>query len=453
MSTSTLDNARTVELPQISYRPARPARGVGRWFRRVAGIKEDLLDWVPEERARYARLGAIVVNTGLVAAVSLQTALGKVVETHWALLIPAALGWGFVIMTFDGWLIASTHGVNGTKARIFIPRLAVSVLMGAVIAEPLLLFVFQPAVQKEVHEHRQQEMIAHESLLRQCNPESGAEVSGAHCDGHRLNSGATPAAIQAQLQAAIKQRDTDQAEVNRISGELAKRQELARLECNGTSGAGLTGRPGVGPNCRRNREEADQYHRDSRIDQRQADLVALNQRITELTAQTKNAAQTYAAAVAAEIERRVAEKRAAHGKVGLLEEMAALERLARDSTFVLIGHWLVRFLLIAIDCLPVLTKIMSGTTTYDLLLNRQLEASRRLHDRDIGVAEQADLANDELRSQRTARELRVKLEQLNDADRERRIHDASTIDRQIDALAERLLHDPMSVPTQRNPTT
>ncbi|MBF9129463.1 DUF4407 domain-containing protein [Plantactinospora sp. S1510] len=424
----------------LPYRPAKPARGVGRHLRRVAGVKEDLLDWVPEERARYARLGAIVLNTGLMAALSLQTALDKVVDTNWLLLLPIALVWGFVIVSFDGWLIASTHGVLGTRARVFLPRLAISILMGAVIAEPMLLWVFQPAIHRNVMDHRQEELKAYESLLRTCNPESGATNPDAVCAGHRLIVGATPAAVQAQLANAIQQRDADQAKVDQISAELGKKQNTARLECNGTPGAGRTGRVGEGPNCERNRAEADEFRRDSRLGQRQADLVTLNRKITELTAQTKSAAQGYAEAVSAAVTEEVAEMRGNQRKIGILDELAALGRLADQSSHVLVAQWLVRLLLIAIDCLPVLTKIMSSTTTYDLLVSRQLETSKRLHDKGIGVAERGDLATDELRMQRTERELRAKLEQLHEADRDGRVRRESDLDAQINSLAEELMH-------------
>ena len=50
-----------------TFRPAEPARGPGRWLRRVAGLNEAILDWVPEERPRYTWQGAIVLNTAILA--------------------------------------------------------------------------------------------------------------------------------------------------------------------------------------------------------------------------------------------------------------------------------------------------------------------------------------------------------------------------------------------------
>ena len=55
-------------VPPGTYRPARPDRGPGRWFRMCVGINEDVMDWTPSERAKYTGLGIIVLNTGCLAA-------------------------------------------------------------------------------------------------------------------------------------------------------------------------------------------------------------------------------------------------------------------------------------------------------------------------------------------------------------------------------------------------
>lgn len=67
-----------------TYWPARPEHGVPRLLRRLAGIREDVLDWVPEERPRYTRLGLIVANTGIMAAAAMLIALTSVISVPWA---------------------------------------------------------------------------------------------------------------------------------------------------------------------------------------------------------------------------------------------------------------------------------------------------------------------------------------------------------------------------------
>ena len=41
---------------QLPYRPAPPSTGPARWLRALAGVREDVLDWVPEDRPRYTGL-------------------------------------------------------------------------------------------------------------------------------------------------------------------------------------------------------------------------------------------------------------------------------------------------------------------------------------------------------------------------------------------------------------
>jgi len=156
-------------LPLNSYRPRRPTTrpgsrqrfALGRRLRAVAGVDEELLDWVPEERARYTRLGAIILNTGLLAGLSLATALTTFLHVSLWIVLPVALVWAYVIVSFDGWLIASTHGVlSRSKWRMFLPRLVISLLMGAAIAEPLVLWVFDAAIHKNVLDVRQAMMAA-----------------------------------------------------------------------------------------------------------------------------------------------------------------------------------------------------------------------------------------------------------------------------------------------------
>lgn len=441
MSTKTeLDAPQVpVDIPLGVYRPVLSHRGPSRWLRMTAGVKEELLDWVPEERPRYTRLGAIVLNTGLLAGLSLLVALDTLVGGSWWVLLPAAAMWAFVIVSFDGWLIASTHGVlNAAKLRVFLPRLVISLLMGAVIAEPLLLWVFQPAIHKEVLDERQNEIISYESQLKSCNPVSAEVVTAAACTNYHLNIKDSPQAAQDQLTRAIANRDQLKILVADISGKLSDLETVARDECAGTPGPGRTGVAGNGPECKRDRQIADQYHTDSQLDTRQADLRALDGQITALTASAANAQQTAGQQISAAITDQVAAKRASQGTIGILDEDTALGQLSARSFFVFAAQWLVRLLLIAIDCLPALTKLMSSTTAYDVLVSRQVEVSKRLHDKQVTLRERQDTADAEAKLQRIEYRLRTKIDNINEADRSARARREVDLDSEIDKLAAKL---------------
>ncbi len=429
-----------VDGPRLGqYRPEPPDRGPGRWLRRIAGVREDILDWVPEERPRYTRLGAIIFNTGLMAAISLLAALGKVLTVFWLFLIPISALWGFVIISFDGWLIASTHGVlSAAKYRVFIPRLVISLLMGVIIAEPLLLWVFQPTIRTEVRDFRQTELIGYESQLTKCNPASGAFVATAFCSGFHLSLANSPDAVQQELNTATAQRDQLSNLVAGISAQYAAKENFAANECAGKTGPGLTGQLGDGPECLRDRKVADQFRVDNQLSQRQAELTALNSKVVRLTADLAGARQAYGQRISTAIVSKVTARRLDQGKIGILDEDAALGRLSSRSAFVFAAQWLLRLLLVAIDCLPVLTKMIGGTTAYDELVARQTNVSKRLHDRHMSVREGRDGAASEVRMQQTEHELRTRIEEIDERDRAARARRESGLENEIDELAARL---------------
>ncbi|MEU5384558.1 DUF4407 domain-containing protein [Kitasatospora cineracea] len=431
-----------------NYRPVEPAHGVGRLLRKFAGVKEDILDWVPEDRRRYVWLGAIVLNTGLLAGVSLFTALTRFVQVPWPFLVPVALGWSWVVVSFDAWLIASTHGSGGAaKWRVMVPRLVLSVLLGAVIAEPLVLRVFQPAIHQEVRDGRQNDVLAYESLLKHCNPESGAAVAEARCDQYHLQAADSVTGAQQDLRQVTAERDQLQSQVAALRQQLDGKEQLARDECNGKPGTGLSGRVGEGPNCLRARQEADRFRMDSGIDTQQDKLALLDTQVLQAGTTAADATKGYAAQVDGRIADLVQKRREARGQIDILDEDRALGRLADRSGLVWAAQWLLRLLLVAVDCLPVFTKLMSGSTTYDRLVSRQVAAAETLHEKALRLEERRGDRLNELRRRRLDLQINeelAKVEQaeseLEQAKREERAQQEAAIDARIEERAARLRH-------------
>jgi len=326
------------------------------------------------------------------------------------------------------------------KLRIFVPRLLISVLMGMVIAEPLLLWVFGPAIRTEVRDQREDAILRYESRLKDCNPVTGGAAS-AGCGGFYLNTKGWPESVRTELSNAKAERTKVESIIAGINTELTRREELARLECNGTKRQGTTGIVGEGPNCRRNREEADRYRAASNIGQHEAALVTINKKIDNLTRAEGTASGEYTAAINAEIAKRVADKRDNQSRIGILDEDKALGSLAGRSGFVFVGSWLLRLLLVTVDCLPVLTKLMSRTTTYDVLLTRQLDISGRLHEKTTTEFEQRDAGRVDVRVLQNEHRVRAQKEEIDEADRTARADRETVLDDQIEALAARLRGD------------
>lgn len=384
-------------LPAGVHRPAPPDHGPGRWLRMCVGIREEVLDWVPSERARYTGLGVIVLNTGCLAAFAMLTALGKVVEAPVAALVPIALVWGWMIFSVDRWLITSTHGVRGmNRLLIFLPRLVLAILLAFTIAEPLTLRIFQNSLDTQVQTTRTKQLDSDESLYQTCNPVSGQRNPSSACDGYHLTVPDPPDAAQRKLTTARQQ----QAQLQSIvAADQAQEQTLtARYqgECAGTAGQDMSGTRGDGKLCQADRAAAQAFVQQSGLTAKQAALTALNTTITGLIQQVGTAEQTYATQLHAAITRKMTEERKDLGQVGILDEWTALEQLSARSPFVFFGHWLLVLVLLAMDCLPVLAKLMSESSAYDHLLAGQLASDERIFETDLKLREQTSTVDKEV---------------------------------------------------------
>jgi hypothetical protein len=421
-----------------ALRPVMPKRGLPRLMRRLIGVDEDILDWVPEERPRYTRLGFIVVNTGVLAGVSMHMALASVLGNHWWLLF-ADLLWALIIITIDSWLISSTHGVPRTSLfGTYAPRIVVSILLGLAIAEPLVLTVFHQSISNEIQDHRKAEVDRYETEVKRCNPPSGSLVSDPACKGFLVTISESAQALKDKQVQATENRDTLKKRADEVDGKLAELERLARDECAGRSGPGLTAIPGEGRECIRNRAIADQYRRDNQVEQLHRDLQAAEQAVAAMPQVVADASGKTERETNAAITAMVEEKRANLVDRGLLDEFDALGRLSAKSFVVFIVHILLALLLVALDCLPVLSKLMSNRTEYDSRLRQQLDASGRLHDRQLQASEKRDSVDYELQERRFTQKLRVGIEDIGGEDRNAKVRRKIQMDAQIDELAAAL---------------
>lgn len=431
--------ASNVGPPVNDYRPADPDQGLGPWLRQVAGVKEDVLDWVPEERARYTRLGAIILNTGILAALSMLAALGKFLSVWWGFLVPVALLWGWVIVCIDSWLISSTHGTS-TGGRIFGMRVVLSILLGCVIAEPLLLKIFEPAIHRQVAEDRVHERAARQTALRNCNPVPYQPLDQEALDrcrarGLLITVKDSPASIDAELQ-KLKAEEADKQEgLDADEATLASMEKTARQECNGKSGVGFSGIVGEGPNCARDRDQVDRFRRDRGISDREKELTSLQTRINDRHDQLNRSDAAYAAEVNQGIN---AQLPPTTGKIGLLEEDKALGHLSGSSVFVFMAQWLVRLVLIALDCLPIITKKLSGATAYDQMISRQLITDDTLHAFDNELRKKRDLAPKQAEMMEFEYAERHRAQAKVARDEAERLRQEADLNRRIDELAARL---------------
>jgi hypothetical protein len=430
-----------------SDRPVAAEEGgrAGRALRWLAGVNEDLLAWVPGERPKYTALGGVVLGTATIAAFSMSMALTEVLDGFHPLILLPVLIWGVFIANLDRWLVSSANGGRwGRRAGLLLPRLALAFAFGVVIAEPLVLRVFETAVEEHVHQERAAELTAVESAFTRCNPAPTADEAaqaaarGAACDGHRLGLRSASGAVQEEL---AGKRATEQSLLQTIqteSVEQARRDTLASNECSGTPGPGTTGQRGRGPECAAREAEAAAYREAHPVAEHERQLSDLRTDIGELAGRLDTARQDHGRARADAIDAKVAEVRARHGSIGLLERFAALDELTSANGFLTAATWFIRLFFIAIDCLPVLVKFISGTSRYDQLVELHSQTAQKVYGQSIRTMEGALVADLNGRRHRTDNDAGMARSRT---DHDRRVHEAQLdvdLDQQITVLAERL---------------
>jgi hypothetical protein len=425
---------------------APPSRGAGRWLRSLIGVDEDLLDRVWEERARYSCLGAIVLGTAAMAALSMLDATDQIFGPIWPALLLIALFWGAFICGIDRWLIASTHGVRGGRWRIFAPRMLLAVLFGLIIATPLVLTVFGSEVVSQAQHDQSDAVLAYESTLKQCNPLPGASAReqaaarSARCTQFHVPVSDPAIGTDQAIASEQSQRKQLSAAINADNKKIAKFNTIARDECNGVRGTGLSGLVGVGPNCTRDRQKADSFARTSNVAQLQSQVTRLDGKIAGQTVTAKQQTQKYATNISSAIAKLVTARKQQEGRIGLLNRIDALGELAAAHFAVAAAVVLLGLFIMAVDCLPVLSKMMSGTTRYDRLLEVRLRGAKRMATAAMKVTERQATSRDEIELSRIESQMDAELERIDRASRYGRARRDAEFDQQIGYLAAGYRH-------------
>src|SRR4051812_31853871 len=241
------------------YTASVPADRPSRWWqlapklRALAGTREQILAPLPSERPRYTAMGTVVLGTALMAMLAMGITLLSVFGKFQPITIPIVLVWGGFILGLDRYLMATV-----TTPRKAVFRISLAVAFGVIIAEGLLLGLFHTAIVERVNADRTAVLTSRESALLRCNPIPDVSVAvPAGCEGLRLQVPVTnqPDVLQKQLADDTAQRDALKPIVDQDATNYANLEAEARKECDGVSGQGLTGIPGVGYECTRLRDQ------------------------------------------------------------------------------------------------------------------------------------------------------------------------------------------------------
>ncbi len=472
--------------------------GPVRWlFVFASGAKPDILRECPEEEPKFIGLGSAVIVTATMAAVSSTVALTIATGSSWWVIWPIGVLYGGIIFLLDRFLVSQqlnpyrferdqlpvwwrrdadprvgTDGVSPGRRRwrsigrvpavllAALPRLALAVVIGVLIAEPLVLSIFEPevddriaSIQREIRDRDVAEINAYyDTEIERITGEQAATGGGVDTTAIEAATTDLQAAraaleeIEARLttaEAAVRDDETLLTELQALLAAEIRGETLCRA--NGTDCT--TGLPGDANNAANRRDaitSAELTLNDARA---QRDAIAAERTIkqaqidTELlpaidfarsaSQSTLDAEQSRQQNAADDRQRRIDAKTTEREEAiaaatidaaeadGLLYRVEALESITRGDPFAAFDPapdgtevpgsndlnalgltvWLLRIWILLIDTMPILFKValsLRSRRPYDALVAAREEAS-------IAKAyEQVDLAYDGLRATRWA---------------------------------------------------
>lgn len=377
----------------------------------LGGADGEILDRVPGETPRFVQMFFVLAGTALVSAISMFFALTTGVQAAMWIAVPLAIVWAGIIFNLDRFLtstMTSTRSI-GKLIGLALPRVAMAVLIGFLVAEPLVLQVFHNDINREVAATNIVQAQSDQDAL-----ESGPEKKALDAATARVAALENQAAtgIVADTESGSASTTAAQATVDDIAAKMAEQQKVidqarALYQCELTGeGAGevpgCTGVNGEGSSsdaAQAQLAQAQQTYDALAAQLRTAndDLAAAETSAKENTASSESANRqqandqlpaardTYEQALAAYNARADSVAQGNAGAVGLLSQISGLNRLAEKEPTIWWAHWLIAALFFMIELLPVIVKVL--TSYGDPSLYEKAYAIRKQVDLDRVTAE------------------------------------------------------------------
>ncbi|MER6625851.1 DUF4407 domain-containing protein [Streptomyces sp. NPDC000931] len=393
-----------------------PATGPGTRLRRLIGIDEALLSWVPEERTRYTWYGALVLNTALLGALSMSLALGSFrSDLPMVAVLGVAAVWFWVVLAMDSWLVSSTHGTTVKKWSLVL-RLFLSVLLGLFIAEPILFQIFDKEIRQEISVGNEQKVADYRGRLVACNPTGGESTAGRpECARYQLKVAGSPAELAEQIKSNEAGMKTLQSRVTEINKTLDGKMATEQRECGRDHWIRKGGGWDVTITCERARKDSSSYRTTSKIDTYEKQLAGMRDKAETLESRKNRAADAYQPLLQEAIDTKTRQRAEGLDSEGILTRAHALRTVADSDGFALFITVVLHLLLLSLDALPVLAKFMSGATMYDRLLGSRFDASRRLHTEELQVQQACVRMEHEVRRHRVEQETKERMRRTEHA--------------------------------------
>ncbi|CAH0248642.1 hypothetical protein SRABI76_03185 [Microbacterium oxydans] len=352
----------------------------------LGGAEGEILDRVPNETPRFVQMFFVLAGTALVSAISMLFALTTGVQAAVWLAVPLALVWALIIFNLDRFLtstMASTKNV-WRLIGLAIPRVIMAAIIGFVVAEPLVLQIFNNDIAREVASTNITQSQSDQEAL-----ESGPEKIALDAASARVAALENQAAtgIVAGTDSASASESAAQATVDDVTAKMTAQQgvidrarALYQCELTGEGAGTVPGCTGVnGEGASSDAAKAQLAEAQQTYDALAAQLRTANEELAaagtaakentstseaqnreQAQSQLAGARDTYDQALAAYNARADAVAQGNAGAIGLLSQISGLNRLSEKEPTILWAHILIAALFFMIELLPVLVKVLTS---------------------------------------------------------------------------------------------
>ncbi|MBN9186664.1 MAG: DUF4407 domain-containing protein [Microbacterium sp.] len=393
--------AASAERRRAARRPRGPRLPLGRRLAVLGGADADVLADVPEETPRFVQMFFVLASTALVSAISMGFALTTGVRVAVWFAVPLAIVWALIIFNLDRFLTStmrSTHRI-GKLIGLAVPRVIMAALIGVVVAEPLVLQVFQNDIAREVTSTNLSQAVSDQKAVTDGPEKKALDAASARVSAleNQAATGIVAGTSTTSAAAAAAQKTVDQLDEQVAAAQKTIDQARALYQCELTGqGAGTV--PGctgvVGSGASSDAAKAQLAAAQSAYDALAAKLTAAQAALAAANAsgdaavsasEARNkkqardelpaARKTYDTALAVYDARAATVANGNADAVGLLSQITALDSLSKKEPTLAWAHWLIAALFFMIELLPVLVKVL--TSYGDPSLYEKADALRR----------------------------------------------------------------------------
>jgi hypothetical protein len=309
-----------------------------------AGAYQKLLKEFPSEHSKYSGLGGVLLATLVLASISSGYAI-HMVFGNWLWTIGIAIIWGMIIFNFDRFLVSTMrkYGISKRKQLwMAVPRIALALLIGLVIARPLEMKIFEKEINVKMTDNLHKKIQLNDSLLTMEN--------------------------KSLLTAADSERQRLLGRKLAIEDTLHNLQTAYVQEADGTGGSGRRGIENI------TLLKQDAFNQAKSQFAPELLLLGTNINIQDSLIKTANAAMQ---------EKRKNYETSAIANMGFLERNKALSDLTIQEGSVFWASLLISMLIILIEIGPVLSKLIMPVGPYDIALAKEELLQMATHESEI----------------------------------------------------------------------